>query len=87
MFTHLSTSLNGLTTIRAFKAQDEFRKTFETHLDLHTSIFYLFNASARWLGIVVDWISILYISAVTFGVIALKLGIKIITFLRMSDIY
>ncbi|OXA51509.1 Multidrug resistance-associated protein 4 [Folsomia candida] len=73
VFSHLSTSLNGLTTIRAFQTQDQFRKDFNAHLDLHTAVFYLFNASARWLGIVVDWISILYITCVTYGVIVLGL--------------
>ena len=74
VFTHLSSTLTGLTLIRAFKVEDHFRESFNSNLDLHTAIFYLFNASARWLGIVVDWISIIYISAVTLGVVALKLG-------------
>jgi ATP-binding cassette subfamily C (CFTR/MRP) protein 4 len=40
VFSHLSTSLYGLATIRAFKAEDEFIKQFDDHQDLHSSTWY-----------------------------------------------
>jgi ATP-binding cassette subfamily C (CFTR/MRP) protein 4 len=64
VFSHLSTTLTGLTTIRAFRAQEMFERQFERNLDIHSSVWYLFLASSRWLGIVIDWISILFVSSV-----------------------
>lgn len=36
MFSHLSSSLQGLWTIRAFGAQERQKHAFDTHQDLHT---------------------------------------------------
>jgi ATP-binding cassette subfamily C (CFTR/MRP) protein 4 len=42
----LSTSLYGLATIRAFKAEDEFIKQFDDHQDLHSSTWYGVHVNA-----------------------------------------
>lgn len=36
VFSHLSSSLQGLWTIRAFGAEERFQKTFDDHQDLHS---------------------------------------------------
>lgn len=36
VFSHLSSSLRGLTTIRAFKVQQSFQQMFDDYQDLHT---------------------------------------------------
>ncbi len=46
VFSHLSTSLYGLATIRAFKAEDEFIKQFDDHQDLHSSTWYGVHVNA-----------------------------------------
>jgi ATP-binding cassette subfamily C (CFTR/MRP) protein 4 len=74
VFSHLSMSLCGLTTVRAFRVQDDFQKDFESHLDLHSSASYLFISCVRWLAIVIDWVSLSYIAIVIYGVVLLKLG-------------
>uniref|UniRef100_A0A8C7JLX7 ATP binding cassette subfamily C member 4 (PEL blood group) n=1 Tax=Oncorhynchus kisutch TaxID=8019 RepID=A0A8C7JLX7_ONCKI len=38
VFTHLSSSLQGLWTIRAFKAQQRFQQAFDAHQDLHSDL-------------------------------------------------
>lgn len=38
VFSHLSSSLQGLWTIRALKAEDRFQKLFDAHQDLHSGL-------------------------------------------------
>nr|XP_040058389.1 multidrug resistance-associated protein 4-like isoform X2 [Gasterosteus aculeatus aculeatus] len=38
VFSHLSSSLQGLSTIRAFKAQRSFQQVFDEHQDLHSGL-------------------------------------------------
>ncbi len=38
VFTHLSTSLNGLTTVRAHKSEVVFQRVFDDYQDIHSSI-------------------------------------------------
>uniref|UniRef100_A0A674P9P2 Cystic fibrosis transmembrane conductance regulator n=1 Tax=Takifugu rubripes TaxID=31033 RepID=A0A674P9P2_TAKRU len=38
VFSHLSSSLQGLWTIRAFQAEDRFQKTFDDYQDLHSQL-------------------------------------------------
>ncbi|XP_022257889.1 multidrug resistance-associated protein 4-like isoform X2 [Limulus polyphemus] len=66
VFSHLSTSLCGLTTIRAFGAQQTFEEQFNKYQDHHSSSWFLFISSTRWFGIVLDWLSCIYITMVTW---------------------
>jgi hypothetical protein len=63
----LSTSLYGLTTIRAFKTEPEFIKQFDDYQDMHTATWYIFIAITRWFGIWLDWISVTFIAFVTYS--------------------
>ena len=74
VFTHLSSSLHGLTIIRAFKAETEFIEQFDSYQDIHSSSWYLFLATARWLSISTDWIAVLYIGLVTFSFMLVDMG-------------
>ena len=67
MFTHLSASLQGLYTIRAFGVQDKFIKEFDNHQDLHTSAWFLFLATSRWLALRLDWIYAVFVISVSFS--------------------
>ncbi|XP_011501217.1 PREDICTED: probable multidrug resistance-associated protein lethal(2)03659 [Ceratosolen solmsi marchali] len=44
LFTHLNITLNGISTIRAFKAQLNFKEEFDRFQDNHTSSWFLFLA-------------------------------------------
>lgn len=42
VFTHISASLTGLSTIRAFQAENILRDEFEGHQDLNSGTWYMF---------------------------------------------
>ncbi|XP_067134904.1 ATP-binding cassette sub-family C member 4-like [Centruroides vittatus] len=51
VFSHLSVSLYGLTTIRAFNAESKFKSIFNKYQDKHTATWFLYVALNRWLAI------------------------------------
>ncbi|XP_023231408.1 multidrug resistance-associated protein 4-like [Centruroides sculpturatus] len=51
VFSHLSVSLYGLTTIRAFKAESKFKSTFNKYQDNHTATWFIYEALSQWLYI------------------------------------
>ncbi|XP_037285276.2 ATP-binding cassette sub-family C member 4 isoform X2 [Rhipicephalus microplus] len=67
VFSHLSTSLYGLSTIRAFNAQRTFERMFDLKQDHHTAAWYMFLCTARWFGITLDSICFAYITIVTMS--------------------
>ncbi|KAA0201410.1 hypothetical protein HAZT_HAZT009513, partial [Hyalella azteca] len=67
VFSHLSTSLHGLTTIRAFQAQDSFVKDFDDIQDLHTSSWSLMLAVTQWYGLALDGLSSCFIACVVIA--------------------
>ncbi|EFA03657.2 probable multidrug resistance-associated protein lethal(2)03659 [Tribolium castaneum] len=64
VFSHLSQSLQGLSTIRAFNAQETLRLEFDNHQDLHSSTYHMFIATSRTFAFWLDINCILYISIV-----------------------
>lgn len=65
VFSHLANSLYGLSTVRAFNVQETFEKKFDEYQDCHTASWFLFIAAARWFGIVLDLLCIIYLAVVT----------------------
>ncbi|KAM4699820.1 ATP-binding cassette sub-family C member 4 [Discoglossus pictus] len=67
VFSHLSSSLQGLWTIRACKAEGRFQEIFDTHQDLHSEAWFLFLTTSRWLAVRLDAICALFVIAIAFG--------------------
>lgn len=61
----MGASLNGLTTIRSFGAQQILIKEFDKIQDLHSSAFYLFISTSRAFGFWLDLFCVIYIAIVT----------------------
>ena len=61
---HLTCSLNGLSTIRAFRTEDRFIKKFNRFLNDHTSIYFTLITSKRWLVYVLDCLKLFFMSGV-----------------------
>lgn len=91
VFSHLAASLNGLTTIRAFRIEPQFEAKFDEYQDVHTSAWFLFVAASRWLGITMDCISLGYIATITIvttlttsNITSSQLGLAVSSALSLS---
>ncbi|VEN61103.1 unnamed protein product [Callosobruchus maculatus] len=62
VFTHLSASLQGLTTIRALKAEDALTKEFDNYQNRNSAAFFLYLGASRSFGFWLDAICVLYIA-------------------------
>ncbi|XP_023225489.1 multidrug resistance-associated protein 4-like isoform X2 [Centruroides sculpturatus] len=70
VFSHLSVSLYGLTTIRAFNADSKFKSMFNKYQDKHTATWFIYLALIRWLSIygsIICFINLI-ITVIVFGV-------------------
>ncbi|XP_028288471.1 multidrug resistance-associated protein 4-like isoform X2 [Parambassis ranga] len=76
VFSHLSSSLQGLWTIRVFRAEEQSKKAFDAHQDLHSEAWFLFLITSRWLALNLDSICSIFITFITFGCILLRDGLE-----------
>ena len=72
VFSHLSTSLQGLTTIRAFDARKMLQEEFDHLQDVHTSTWFAFISTTRWFGLWLDWIVTVYMACVVYSFLLLS---------------
>ncbi|XP_033226561.1 probable multidrug resistance-associated protein lethal(2)03659 [Belonocnema kinseyi] len=93
VFSHLSDTLQGLASVRAFKAQECLAKEFDNHQDVHSASWFLFISGSRALSFCLDLISSIYMSIIIFLFILMtgekeiaKVGLIIIQSLRLSTI-
>ncbi|XP_048505790.1 probable multidrug resistance-associated protein lethal(2)03659 [Athalia rosae] len=71
VFAHLSATLNGLPTIRAFHAETILAEEFDNHQNLHSSAWFTFISGARCFGYYVDLTSVIYVTLVIFSFLVL----------------
>ncbi|KAJ8933694.1 hypothetical protein NQ314_013860 [Rhamnusium bicolor] len=67
VFTHLNATLQGLTTIRAFGAQNILRDEFDKHQDSHTSAWFMYIAASSAFGFWLDIICFIFVAVITFS--------------------
>ncbi|XP_076004914.1 ATP-binding cassette sub-family C member 4-like isoform X1 [Genypterus blacodes] len=72
VFSHLSSTLQGLWTIRAFRAEERFQKTFDAHQDLHSESWFLFLTTSRWFALRLDGMCSVFVTVTTFGCLLLR---------------
>ncbi|CAL1598298.1 unnamed protein product [Knipowitschia caucasica] len=72
VFSHLSSSLHGLWTIRAFGATERFQNIFDAHQDLHSASWFLFLTTSRWFAVRLDGLCAVFVTATTFGCLLLR---------------
>ncbi|XP_065758076.1 ATP-binding cassette sub-family C member 4-like isoform X2 [Muntiacus reevesi] len=71
VFSHLASSLQGLWTIRAYKAEQRFQELFDSHQDLHSEAWFLLLTITQWFTLRLDIIYIIFIGLVDFGSLSL----------------
>ncbi|XP_016373988.1 ATP-binding cassette sub-family C member 4 [Sinocyclocheilus rhinocerous] len=76
VFSHLSSSLQGLCTIRAFKAEERFQQTFDAHQDLHSEAWFLFLTTSRWFAVRLDGMCSVFVTITAFGCLLFKDSMK-----------
>uniref|UniRef100_A0A4W3I4Q7 ATP binding cassette subfamily C member 4 (PEL blood group) n=1 Tax=Callorhinchus milii TaxID=7868 RepID=A0A4W3I4Q7_CALMI len=66
-FSHLSSSLEGIWTIRATKTEPQFQAKFDDHQDLHSEAWFLFLTTSRWFAVRLDVLCAIFVTTVAFG--------------------
>lgn len=61
VFSHLSTTLAGLSTIRSFKVNQQFIDRFNVAQDEHSVAWFTFFSAGQWLGLTLDLICLVFI--------------------------
>ncbi|XP_070832533.1 ATP-binding cassette sub-family C member 4-like [Chaetodon trifascialis] len=76
VFSHLSSSLQGLTTIRAFKVQQRFQQMFDEYQNLHSEAWFLFLTTSRWFAVRLDGICSVFVTITAFGCLYFRDGLE-----------
>ncbi|KAB0797838.1 hypothetical protein PPYR_08831 [Photinus pyralis] len=67
VFGHLNASLQGLTTIRALRAESVLINEFDSLQDLHSTTWFLFIATSRAFAYWLDIVCVIYVALVAFS--------------------
>ncbi|XP_015783978.1 multidrug resistance-associated protein 4-like [Tetranychus urticae] len=80
VFSHLSTSVSGLTTIRAFGVEKRFNENFDLFQDEHSSAYFTWIASSRF------FISLVYTISNVYSVLVMVIILVVMDSLNGSSI-
>ncbi|KAJ8954555.1 hypothetical protein NQ318_000789 [Aromia moschata] len=72
IYTHLTASLQGLTTIRAFEAQEILTMEFDNYQDQYSAAYFMFLGANRTFGFWLDFHCVAYIAFVTVSILFIE---------------
>ncbi|XP_008557311.1 ATP-binding cassette sub-family C member 4 [Microplitis demolitor] len=67
VFTHVSSSMAGLTTIRSGNSQELVRKEFDSYQDVHTSAFSMIVFTSAWFSLWLDVVTITFVACTIYS--------------------
>lgn len=67
LYSHISATLQGLTTIRASREQQQFLNNYNKFQDHNSSAWFMYLTAGRWLGFRLDALCALMMSVVSFA--------------------
>lgn len=73
IFAHLSMSISGVPTIRAYNAQERFRQDNKDKINANTKAFFAFEAITNWLGLCLDLLAAVVITLVGLLTVVVEL--------------
>lgn len=79
VFIHLNATLQGLTTIRAYRAESILSKEFDKHQDYHTSTWFMYIAATAAFGLYLDVLCFIFTAFVTFSFLTFGEGTPVFT--------
>lgn len=71
VYSHATATLQGLSTVRAFRANEILQQEFYRHLDYNTGDWFCRVATVRAFAFWLDALCVLYVAAVTFTLVAI----------------
>lgn len=74
-FTHLAATMGGLSTIRAFNAQEVLITEFDSLQNLHTASWFMFITTSVAFGFVLDLMCLVFVFLVTFSFLLIETDI------------
>ncbi|XP_074031118.1 ATP-binding cassette subfamily C member 4-like [Leptinotarsa decemlineata] len=72
IYTHLAASLQGITTIRAFEAEEILTKEFDNYQDAYSSAYFMFLTANRGFGFWLDLHCVIFVALVLVSILILK---------------
>jgi len=77
VYSHISSTIQGLSVIRAYKEQAKFLQTHHFYQNEHTKAWYLKVATTRWFGMRLDLCGVIFLMFAVFTSIPLADGMKL----------
>lgn len=71
VYSHLTMTLQGISSIRCYGRREHFTRLFRKRLDTNINALYYFGATQRWLGVSVD--ALTHLSTLVTGIVVILL--------------
>ncbi|CAG2165318.1 unnamed protein product [Oppiella nova] len=75
VYSHVSTTISGLASVRAYGAQEAFERQFYVYQNDHSATWFTFLGTSRGLGWTIDWFCVLYIVMIAIVLMVFPDGI------------
>lgn len=72
IYSHLTATVQGLSTLHAYNKMAEFNAVFKDYLDKNTRPFFMFFCSQRWLAVRLDMLTICIVTIAGLMVVLIK---------------